>query len=644
MRKHVEVFSVLHGEIAFTPEQLEYYDIRHRFKMLAEKSRQLALDEFHGKFKSFPDMVNGADNWVNEYLVQGATLASKILAENEHYDLAPAQFVKEWFDMSRLDAAVSYMKAFEQKPTQQASSPAQGDGRDEELDASDAAEEENDASEQTDDAVQKTAEVEGHDTADTALSGIFNRIGRSCVVKRQKNELDQFLADKRTPQVFADGIYCSLANMYLDLFKYIDKKCPEINIVCLKDEDVAKAELLLSNIMKGIIPQEKIEEQCRRILSLNPLFVNAYAYIIEKYPDEIAPVVKVADFFKVSEVKDMLSRKLDEFYKTLCVDTENDVWESQKKMAEYAKKIGIEDYKGYPALDKLAAEFDRIARTVGPKEFETREEAQRQRQAYELYRSSGFTGSEEKAQIARQQLEELSKRESIDVSWLMEDVDKALKHFDELARTAFDYMFKTREDCRRASSDEALFFLAVWSRINRYVKKNGIKAFTGYSASVQSTARKTLNLEDDTPVFAYLNTEMISSGNSGLVFTPKGISWSNGSALMTKLATNKLFKAIFSKKAGELEEKNKIQAYFVSWKAFMNSKAPLAGSKSDVIQLDQDLMFEASHLNAGKLKETLTQIREWAQSTSIDFTDGDKPFVLDDLQTEVQTTPLPELK
>lgn len=637
MRKHVEVFSVLHGEIAFTPEQLEYYDIRYRFRMLAEKSRQLALDEFRGIFKSFADMVNGADNWVNEYLVQGATLASKILAENEHYDLAPAQFVKEWFDMSRLDAAVSYLKAFEQKPAQQASSPAQGEGSEEELDASDSAEEENDEAE-------KTAEAEGMNPTDTALSGAFGQILRSCAGKRQKSELDQFLADKKTSQVFADGIYGSLANMYLDLFKYIDKKCPEINIVCLKDEDVAKAELLLSNVMKGIIPQEKIEEQCRRILSLNPLFVNAYAYIMEKYPDEIAPVVKVADFFKISEVKDMLSRKLDEFYKTLCVDTENDVWESQKKMAEYAKKIGIEDYKGYPELDKLAAEFDRIARTVGPREFETREEAQRQRQAYELYRSSGFTGSEEKAQTVKRQLEDLSKRESIDVSWLMEDVDKALKHYDELARTTFEYMFKTREDCRRASADEALFFLAVWSRISRYVKKNGIKAFAGYSASVQSTARKTLNLEDDTPVFAYLNTEMISSGNSGLVFTPKGISWSNGSALMTKLATNKLFKALFSKKAGELEEKNKIQAYFVSWKAFLNSKVPLAGSKSDVIQLDQDLTFEASHLNAGKLKEMLTQVREWAQSTSIEFTDGDKPFVLDDLQVDVQTTPLPELK
>ena len=184
----------------------------------------------------------------------------------------------------------------------------------------------------------------------------------------------------------------------------------------------------------------------------------------------------------------------------------------------------------------------------------------------------------------------------------------------------------------------------MWSRIGRYVKKNGIKAFNAYSASVQSTVRKTLNLEDDTPVFAYLNTEMISSGNSGLVFTPKGISWSNGSALMTKLATNKFFKAIFSKKAGELEEKNKIQAYSVNWKAFLTSKISLDGNKSDVIQLDQDLMFEASHMNEKALKEVLTQLREWAQKTSIEFTDDDKPFAKDDLQTEVKITPLPELK
>ena len=767
MQQHGKVFSVLHGEISFTPEQMEYYDIRYKFEALAGKCRQQALDEFYNRFKNFSEMIDGVDNWIKEYLVRGATLAAQILAEHEHYDLDPERFVLEYFDMSRLDAASSHMKSFAQ--AQQDEHQTLESERADRTDAAATAWQGGGFG--LDNALKGAAQAEGLNLAGAAISGTFNMIGRSIENKRQKKEQDAFFADPKTPQAFADGIYCGLANMCVDLFGYVDKKCPEINISHLTREDVAKAESLFSNITKGIIPENKIEEQCRRILSLNPLYSNIYVYVMTKYPEETPSVIKIAKWFRVHEIEAVISQKLDDFFKTLNVGTEKDVWEAQKKMAEYAGTIGLDDYNGYPPLDELAerfdreyrtvegieydtretadsqktlwaffnsidlngkyseveesirklhdkaaelkvddawledrctsalkatqtraakelddfystltldteeqalaarktleekaselelhdytnypplenklVEFDRIARTVGPREFETREEAKVQREAYEIYRSSDFTVSEDKALLAKQCLEEISGRESIDVSWLTSDVDSALKHFDELARTAFDYRYRTREECQRAAGDEMLFFLAVWSRIYKYVKANKIKKFEDYSASVQNTVRKTLNLEDGAPVFAYLNTELISSGNSGLAFTSGGICWSNGSALLSKIAANKLVKKLFSKKASELEEKNRIQSFAINWKTFLTSKAPLTGNKADVIQLEQDMEFEASRLNVKALNEMLAQIRQWAKSTSIVFTDDDKPFSPDDLQDNLPMTPLPKLK
>ena len=767
MKQSGKVFSVLHGEISFTPAQMEYFEIRLKFRALASECRQQALDEFYKRFGNYSEMITGVDNWVNEYLVRGATLAARILAGHEHYDLDPDRFVAEYFDMSRLDAASSHMRKF--ALGQEAEHQALEAERAERTDAAGNAWVGGGFG--LEGAIKGAVQAEALNLAGAALSGTFNMIGRHCESKRQKKEQDDFFADPKTPQAFADGIYFGIADMFIDLFAYVEKNCPEIDILYMTKADVAKSESLLSNINKGIIPEDKIEEQCRRILGMNPLCGPAYSYILTKFPEETTKIVEMAKVFDVREVNDMLYRQLDDFYKTLCLDTEKDVWEAQKKMAEHAVKIGIDDYKEYPALEELAAqfdkeyrtvegieydtretadnqkalwayfneldlngkyseveaaikklhdkakklkadagwledrcakaleatqlkafqeledfyrtlpldteeqalaaqkalaakaaevefrayknypplenklaEFDRMARTVGPMIFETREEARAQRAAYDIYHSSEFTLAEDKALLAKQQLEEIARKESINISWLMCDVDNALKHFDELARTAFDYRYGTREECRRAAGDEALFFRAVWSRINRYVRSNGIKGFEGCSSTMRNTIRTTLKLEDSTPIFTYLNTELIPAGNSGMAFTPQGMSWSNGSGLMSKIATNSLVKAFFAKKASELEEKNKIQTFSIGWKAFLTSTAPLTSGKPENVQLDLELIFEASHLNVAALREMLAQIRSWAQSTSIDFTDGDKPFSMNDLQYNLPVTPLPKLK
>ena len=110
-------------------------------------------------------------------------------------------------------------------------------------------------------------------------------------------------------------------------------------------------------------------------------------------------------------------------------------------------------------LEKKLEDFDRKARTAGPRLFDTREEARLQRNAYELYRSSDFTGSEEKALSAKQQLEEIARHDSIDVSWLIKDVDIAIKHYDEVARTIFEYRYRTRDERQHATDTSKIMEL-----------------------------------------------------------------------------------------------------------------------------------------------------------------------------------------
>lgn len=78
MSKEGKIFALLDGKITFSPEQIEYFDIRCQFKSLAEQCFEEAVDDFYTRFSDFSTMANGIESWIYEFLRRGADLIIKI--------------------------------------------------------------------------------------------------------------------------------------------------------------------------------------------------------------------------------------------------------------------------------------------------------------------------------------------------------------------------------------------------------------------------------------------------------------------------------------------------------------------------------------------------------------------------------------
>ena len=561
--------------------------------------------------------------------------------------------------------------------------------------------------------------------------------------------------------------------MYIDLFRYVDKNCPEIQIKQLTADDISKSKSLLSNIQKGVIPDDKVFDNCLKVLMLNPLYTEAYEFILLKYPDCKHTILEMDEFFYIGVIRDMMYNQLDSFFATLDVSDEEKAWAARKTMADKATELGINNFQSYPELEKivknfdkeyrtvegtvyetreeadkykelwqffnsqdfsgihsevaakvdsvhqkaaelnisddclaslidkkfadcqlnaqkaldsyytsldleteekaleavalmnkkaaelelqgfesyqplteLLAEFDRKARTVAGKLFDTREETALQRQAYAIYKESSFCQSLEQALKTKDELIAFQEQNNINASWLITDVDQAITHHDELMKTKFGYRYNSYDECNNASNDANLFSQAVWSATYRYSVKNNIKQWSELTEKVKETVRTTLNLSADEEVFLYISTEMLAGGNSGLAFTTAGLAWSNGSALVSKALDNKLVKSLFSKvkATSDLQEKFKVNANRASWKEFFDAKTSLSGARDKDIEITSGGNFEADFINAPALRSLLEQLRAFATESSIDFTDKKLAIERSTIQGELQSTPLPTLK
>ena len=179
-----KVFNFSGAEIQYSSEQLTYYQIRRQFKDLATQCQNEILSDFYNRFDSFDSMASGLQLYLKEYLNKGAVLCTQVLAERDHYELAPDRFITDFFDHTRLNAASSHFMQFVE--AQQT-----------EMDANEA-----ERCERTDalgsmwqgggfgleGAIKGAVQAEALNLAGAAVSGIFNAAGRKAEAARMLEE------------------------------------------------------------------------------------------------------------------------------------------------------------------------------------------------------------------------------------------------------------------------------------------------------------------------------------------------------------------------------------------------------------------------------------------------------------------------
>lgn len=298
MSKEGKTFILLHGEITFSPEQIEYFDIRCQFKSLAEQCFEEAVDDFYTRFSDFSTMANGIESWIYEFLRRGADLVIKILASHGHYEIDQDRFIREYFEISRLNAASARINEFiasqnleagQQEALREARTDAAGSswfGGGFGLEG----------------ALKGAAMAYALNAVSAGVSELYNNSERGREDQRHLAAQEAFFNDPQTSFAFAQGIYDGLAGMILDLFKYIENNKITIEIKPMTVDEVSRANSIISNVKNHVIPEEKIEEQCRFALALDPLNTEIYKYVSVKFQDSMPGILEMDEFFDVREL------------------------------------------------------------------------------------------------------------------------------------------------------------------------------------------------------------------------------------------------------------------------------------------------------------------------------------------------------
>lgn len=356
--------------------------------------------------------------------------------------------------------------------------------------------------------------------------------------------------------------------------------------------------------------------------------------------DWLEPYVEYA--FK--KIRRRAEESLEEFYKSLEITSEEQAWQTREIIARKAAELEIDDFENYHPLEQLIGRYDRAFRTVGDTTFDTRDEAVKQKKLWAVYTSDDYRKSEAAAIEMKSKLESIVNDEGIDGSWLIKRIETALVHYDESARTKFDYRFATREEAERAATDESVFCKAVWTYISEYAKTNSfLLRWNVIPADKRAAITESLQAGDEP--FVYLHTTLLNTGKSGFAFTPSGLIWNNGSEFMLGIANNVVFKTLFKQKSEDMQQKNQIQKLSITWKEFFESDGAFSMDEKKNITIVPGKLLEASHTKVAPFLELLQKLHSLKNEIQINFSGNPLPVPPDDALCKApEITPLPEVE
>ncbi len=756
-----KTFPLFNSKLEFSEARVRYFETRNRFEILAEECYADVMANFYSEFKNLDDLCQYSPVWFGKYLRKTGDLAVKILAENEHYDIDTERFIQQFLDVEAFDEPYQRVADFiEEIATSE-----------EEKEAIRAARTASAGSAWVGGGFGISGALKGAATAGAlnltgaAISGTFNMIGRGISAIGNSIKKDSFFKSKRTIKSFANAVYSVVANAHKSLILYTEQNCKSFEVDCITHSDVETSHSLCDNMVKGNVPDDKIQEICLKALTLDPYNENLYEFIFKKYADPKKELSKIAEFFRIKvlpklqitalanyfdslkinseedalEARKSMQRKadelgildftvykplerkicdfdlqyrtvcgrifdtreeadkqrsvyqlyekldfktkksiamesqaavlkkaeqlkisvdwllpymdaafrliqqnaqkaLDEFYKQIEITSESQAQKLREVMAQKAAELEIDGYCEYTPLEKLIERYDIAYRTVGGHTFQSRDEADKQKELWAVYEKYDFTADENTAKSAKQEIEAKATELQINADWLLESINQAIMHFDDIACTSFGFRFKNRQEAISAHADEGLFFIALWNFVWHFIK--GRKIFIQWKnipSEKQSVIREFMQYDSE-PVI-YVHTTMLSSGKSGFAITPKGLAWNNGNDLLAGVAKNVVFKTLFKKKSQEMLDKNQNTTYQLSWAEFFAADTLIHADEKNNIQITPGKVLEASHTVPSEICDLLNELRNLKkQGISFSFTDEEKELPCPEI-LEADSTP-----
>ena len=429
-------FPIFGRTLTVSPGRVEYNRLRSRFFALAKEQADVARKDIEDFVTHPQTLFRDGRRWAKRFFVKAAALAVEELLRKGCLDLDEEVYLESKFDFTLWDVAFKpALNAYQNIVKAEKRREAERDERTDSVGSAWVG-----GGFGLGGALKGALQAEALNIASAVISEGFNSFGRNKTKKENAERLSRIF--ERRKDEIVGGIFAAIANG-TDAFVAC---CNERNIPiegAVRTEDVIKATRICSNLKAGKIPADKIDDVKIGVLSANPYCQEFYDYIFMSEGDVSGELQRLGAFFGIS----FNERKKEAFLSRLgdCpyADEEQTRAYRQKAMA-LAEELKYDAAEKIFEIDQKLQAFDRIARTVKGRLFESRETAARQRELCAFEEGQDLT-TEHLAKQAKKNVEEKAALLGIDFLWRMTRINEALKRFDEDARTVDGRVFESRE-------------------------------------------------------------------------------------------------------------------------------------------------------------------------------------------------------
>lgn len=568
-----ETFPIFGEKLGVAVERVEYTLLRRKFKALADIQIMAATETIDQAADNVDEFCANGNAWASEYIYKAADLAVEVLMEKKCFDIDRDTFINKFLDASLWNRAFKVLQ--DGVAAIDAEEAEREEGRQQRWNEAGNWVGLNEAGE------RRASEKNLNENLAQGAKNIAGRLIFSCINASGKRNLY-----KENREAMLQGIYLTIKTAVDELVDCLAENGHPLEGAKVDKEANEKAERLFNNLKTGKLPEDAAHDAKMEILRLDPYRRDFYEYIYVNEGDKTGELCATAEFFGIS----LENLKAEAFRKQLgdCpYATEEETIEYRKKAVQLAEEIRIDPVEKLKEIDAKLKEFDEKARTVDGKMFDTREEAALQRQLSEFEKQLDLS-SEEAAIASKKSLADKAKELGIDGEWKMDRVDKALKRFDELARTTFGILLDTRDAAKAALGDRELFYKGIEAT----VRATGQDAF--YTSGTMpekkiANARSVFPIPVDEFVIALTDTTLFGSGKTGLAVTRWGLRWLNGGSKPTNVKA-------------------------ISWEDFANTPNPPTGADNCFTLTAGGLYANGgSNVEEGKMSDFLTALHGYCR-------------------------------
>jgi len=568
--------AIFGTELPVSAERVEYTMLRKRFKALADIEIMSATSSIDEAADDVDEFCSNGNAWAHKFIDKAAELAVEVLMEKKCFDLDKDTFIDRYLDASPWEHRFKAL--------------CEGVAK---IDAEEAEREEGrqERSAEAGNWVGFTEEGERRarekNFNEKLGQGALNMLGRGIYAIANASGKRNLYKENR--EAMLEGIYITIKTAVDELIDCLEKNGHAFPAAKVDKEAREKAERLFNNLKTGKLPPDALHDAKMEILKLNPYSRDFYEHIYVNEGDKTGELCATAEFFGIS-LDDLKEEAFKKQLGDCPYETEEQTIEYRKRAVQLGEEIRIDPADKLKEIDAKLKEFDEKARTVDGKMFDTREEAALQRQLSEFEKGLDLS-TEEIALKSKQALIDKAKELGVDGTWKLERVDKALKRFDEIARTTFGILLDTREAAKAALGDRELFYKGIEAT----VRATGADAFYT-SASIPekkiANARAAFPIPMDEYVLALTDTTVFGSGKTGLAITRWGLRWTNGSSKPTNVKA-------------------------ISWEDFANVQNAPTGSDNGFTLTDGGFYANgSSNVDEAKMKDVLVAIFEYCKAAT----------------------------